>query len=180
MTEKTAALCGAEYLNNMWEVDSSAQIVTFLISILVGAVFSVIYDIFKSVRACFRCNKVSVFFQDMLFSIICTFITFCLCILQTKGQPRAFVLFAIAVGFFVMRMLLSRFIVFIFCAILRFILKIKRRVDFVLKAIFYKISKKCVKMFKKFQKKIKKGLKGVKGLLYNQLKHKRVADVDGA
>ncbi len=180
MTEKTAALCGAEYLNNMWEVDSSAQIITFLISLLIGAVFSVIYDIFKSVRVCFRCNKVSVFFQDILFSIICTFITFCLCILQTKGQPRAFVLFAIAVGFFVMRMLLSRFFVFIFCAILRFILKIKRRVDSVLKAIFYKISKKCVEMFKKFQKKIKKGLKGAKGLLYNQLKHKRVADVDGA
>ncbi len=180
MTEKTVALYGAEFLNNMWEVNSGAQIITFLISLTVGAFFSVIYDIFKSVRICFRCNKLAVFFQDIAFCLICTFVTFCLCILRTKGQPRAFLVFAIAVGFFVWRLLLSRFFVFIFCAVLRFILKIKRRVESVLKAVFYKISKKCTQMFKKFQKKIKKGLKGAKGMLYNQLKHKRVTDGSGA
>ena len=180
-TARQAALCGAEFLNNMWEINSKEQIITFLLSICFGAAYSVIYDLFKSARAVHRHGKAALFLEDILFSVICTFLTFCLCILRTKGQPRAFLLFGVALGFCVLRYLLSDFLVLVFSSVFKAAIKIKNIIFGFLKAAFSKIGVKTAEILKKFYKTLKKGLKGVKRLLYNlfdKINYKKQDDIN--
>ncbi len=78
-----------------------------------------------------------------------------------------FLLLGIAIGFFVIRYILSKPIVLALSAVLRFFIKIKSVVFSVLGATFCKIGVKTAQIFKKFIKTLKKVLKGVKRLLYN-------------
>ena len=125
------------------------------------------YDIFKSVRTVRRHSRTAVFAEDIIYSVIITFLTFCLCILRTNGQPRSFLILGIALGFSIIRYILSKPLVFAFSAVLRFLIKIKTIVFKVLGSTFCKIGAKIAEILKKFAKTLKKGLKGVKRLLYN-------------
>lgn len=151
----------------MWEINSSEQIITFLLSICFGVGYSFLYDIFKSVRMVHTGGKISIFFEDIVYSVIITFLTFCLCILRTNGQPRMFLFIGLAIGFFIIRHLLSTPFCFALSWFLRFFIKIKTIVFSVLRVTFLKIGRKTIEIFKKFIKTLKKGLKGVKRLLYN-------------
>ena len=151
----------------MWEINSSEQIITFLLSICFGVGYSFLYDIFKSVRMVHTGGKISIFFEDIVYSVIITFLTFCLCILRTNGQPRMFVLFGLAVGFVILHSVLSKPICRTLATVFRFLIKIKTIVFSVLRVTFLKIGIKTAEIFKKFIKTLKKGLKGAKRLLYN-------------
>ena len=55
----------------MWEIDNISQLIAFLLSLAVGCVFCLIYDIFRAVRKSFKRNAATVFFEDILYALIC-------------------------------------------------------------------------------------------------------------
>ena len=155
----------------MWEINNLDQFITVLWSLLLGALLSLLYDSFKSVRLSFHHSRVSVFFEDILFGLIGALLSFCLLMLRTKGQIRLFVFLFMIIGFVLWRLTLSRFNVKFLCLFLRFLKMIFGKVE----CFFEKLGQKLENFFKKFYKTAKKGLKGTKVLLYNLLKRKKSA-----
>lgn len=148
-----------------WEIDSTGQLITALLSLAVGVFLSFIYDVFKAFRLCARKSRATIFFEDIVFGLIATLICFCLLMLRTKGQVRLYVLLFLGLGFVIWRLTLSKFFIKFLSAILRFLKSVLSS----LKAVFSKIARKVIAKSKKFYKSAKKGLKGIKRLLYNQL-----------
>lgn len=76
----------------------SGQAGFLLTACLLGITLGAVYDIFRIIRVAFRCGKVSVFFQDIIFWIICAAATFIFLVLQNKGKVRVLMLFSEAGG----------------------------------------------------------------------------------
>ena len=60
----------------MWEINNASQLIAFLTSLAVGCVFCLIYDIFRAIRKSFNRTRYAVFFEDILYSLICGVIGF--------------------------------------------------------------------------------------------------------
>ncbi len=161
----------------MWEISNINQVITAALALGMGAVFSLIYDVFKAVRLSFKCGKLSTFFEDIAYSLICTFSTFCLLMLRTKGQVRGFVLASMAVGFLLSRLLFSKIFVKLLRFIIRIIFNIFAKLSSLVRRITHKISSVMIKTYKKFEETLKKGLKAIKLLVYNH-KHKNTAEIE--
>ena len=82
-----------------------------------------------SIRKSFNRTRYAVFFEDILYSLICGVIGFLFLLAAAGGEIRAFALVGMGVGFFICRLTLSR----LFLPILLFIIH-------VFKAVFGKIS----------------------------------------
>ena len=142
----------------MWEISLSWQVISFLYALAVGAFLALFYDIFRSIRKGKKCNAVAVFFQDVFFWVVATFITFLLLIARCNGEIRGYVLIGEVIGFLLYHFTLSRFIhpvfVFIVSAVQKFYKLyfnvLSRFSDFLLKKIrfLFVFVKKTVKKLK--------------------------------
>lgn len=140
------------------------------------------YDIISAVRLSGQNSFVSVCFQDLFFWIITAFAVFSFLLGVSNGEIRGYIIFGILVGFVLLKITLSKYIVKALKTFLKFILKIFRKANaFISKIIgiisvkFYKIGKKTNKKAKKGIESAKKLLKKGKGMLYtNQYKEKSV------
>ena len=92
----------------MWEINNASQLIAFLTSLAVGCVFCLIYDIFRAIRKSFNRTRYAVFFEDILYSLICGVIGFLFLLAAAGGEIRAFALVGMGVGFFICRFTLSR------------------------------------------------------------------------
>lgn len=151
----------------MWEISNTNQVITAALAIGMGAVFSLLYDVLKAFRISFIGGKLRTFFEDIIYSLLCTFFTFCLLILRTKGQVRGYVLISLAVGFLISRLLFSKTVVTVFRFVIRVIYGIFRKISVAVSQITSKILSVTAKTLKKFAQTIKKGLKAIKRLVYN-------------
>lgn len=104
----------------MWEINNASQLIAFLTSLAVGCVFCLIYDIFRAIRKSFNRTRYAVFFEDILYSLICGVIGFLFLLAAAGGEIRAFALVGMGVGFFICRFTLSR----LFLPILLFIIRV--------------------------------------------------------
>ncbi len=152
----------------MWEINNASQLIAFLTSLAVGCVFCLIYDIFRAIRKSFNRTRYAVFFEDILYSLICGVIGFLFLLAAAGGEIRAFALVGMGVGFFICRFTLSR----LFLPILLFIIR-------VFKTVFGKISRfsaaACAKICSVSDKcgsKISKFLKFIANTLKKGLKKK--------
>lgn len=150
----------------MWEIDNISQLIAFLLSLAVGCVFCLIYDIFRAVRKSFKRNAAAVFFEDILYSLLCGVIGFCFLLSTTGGDLRAFTFIGMGAGFFICRLTLSR----LFLPVLLFVIRVLRRVfggiSRVSAAVFSAIDRAFCKCGEKIQiffnflaNSLKKGLK---------------------
>lgn len=92
----------------MWEIDINDQAVTFLLSLALGVILCLLYDIFRALRRVFDYGSIAVFIQDILFWLISAFITFMFLMGRTGGGLRGYVFIAALAGFTVFRLTLSR------------------------------------------------------------------------
>ena len=150
----------------MWEINNASQLIAFLLSLAVGCVFCLIYDIFRAVRKSFKRNAAAVFFEDILYSFICGVIGFCFLLGTTGGDMRAFVFVGMGAGFFICRVTLSRVILPVLLFIIRILRRVFGGISRVSAAVFSAIDKafcKCggkIRIFFKFlANSLKKGLK---------------------
>ncbi len=86
-----------------WEIHTAAQTLTFLWSLLLGAVLCGWYDLFRLWRRQARCGVITVFFQDILFWTVSAAVTFLFLLARENGAVRWYVLFGTAIGFLLWR-----------------------------------------------------------------------------
>ena len=118
----------------MWEINLSGQITTFLFSILLGAFFCILFDFTRSLRIFGLNSEAVVFITDIIFFLIITFFNFCFLLTRESGQIRGYVFAGEAIGFFVFRLIFSkwilvciRFLHIVFLAINRKIKKTRKK-----------------------------------------------------
>lgn len=159
----------------MWEIDNLSQLLGFLYSVALGAVFCLVYDLFRAVRAEIKFGAAAVFAADILYSVICAVLCFCFLLSVTGGEIRFFVLAGAAVGFAVSRFTVSRILYFALTRTVRAVLFAFARISLVSGRFFALISrgfdfllKKAKKICVFFQNTLKKYLKKQQSLLYTK------------
>ena len=71
----------------------------FLLSILVGALLGVVYEIFRVIRITLPHNDIAVFFEDLLFSFIWGFSMLVFVIELGRGELRLFFVIGNIIGY---------------------------------------------------------------------------------
>lgn len=80
------------------EVDIVQQNILFLQAIVLGAFIGLFYDIFRMFRIAFKCNKVIVCIQDIVFWIIISVASFLFMLIFNAGIIRGYLLMAELIG----------------------------------------------------------------------------------
>lgn len=92
----------------MWEISISNQITTFLLSVLIGMVFCLIYDMGRIIRTRYFLGTVAVFITDVLYFIFIGIFEFCFFLVTCSGEIRSFVFIGNLLGFVLCRATLSK------------------------------------------------------------------------
>lgn len=158
----------------MWEIDLSGQIYTFLLSLLLGVVFCLVYDTIRTVELKFRMAPTAVFFTDVLYFAVIAIFDFCFFLVRTSGEIRGFVLVGQLGGFLLCKKTLSRLYGIVMLLIFKAVRWIKKWIcRLILNPIyelFEKIGRFAVNLSKKSSNFFKKRLKNHKGLVYTKEK----------
>ncbi len=128
-------------------ISLAQQFQVFFGAIILGAVFGVLYDIFRIIRLMFFKSPVAVFVEDILFWLLVTIITFFFTILFNNGELRLSLIICETLGFLIYYFTLGRLVFKCFSAFFGAISK-----------IFSEMHKKLRKIFKKRDKNVKKPL----------------------
>lgn len=117
----------------MWEISNNRQLVAFLISLLFGAGYAVVYTFLKALRKTIKHSAAALFFEDIIFFEIISFITFMLMLALESGEIRFYILIAIFLGFTAFYLILSHplsdFLAMIFKFFIRVFVFIKRYIS---------------------------------------------------
>ncbi len=151
-----------DYIN----INTSEQVMTFVLSIGLGFLFCMLYDILRVFHRLWLKGFFEVLVSDILFWTVLSVVTFCFLIIRCQGSVRAYVILGQALGFLVARITVSKLFVKALTAIFTWISKGFNRFG----GIIGKFMLKCEKFFKKMLNKAKKLLQDKAILLYNQLK----------
>ena len=165
----------------MWEINIGWQTQGFLYSLILGCVLCLVYDVIRTIHLSGKSDVVTVFFEDIVFWLICTFLVFCFLMGVTKGQVRGYVLFGALLGFLIFRMTVSAVLMVVLKKIFRILAAIKRiirrfyrRICFKINRVFDALGKKTAIIVKKWIKYAKKLLKKGRDMLYTMRNRKRV------
>lgn len=153
----------------MWEISNYNQLITILLSCLLGAICCAVYDIVRAVRRVILNSFFAITLGDILLWIVFAFLTFIFLIARTNGEIRGYVIFGEFVGFMFCRATISKLLYpalsFVFEKIY-FVNKLatKKLYDIynLIEMFILKTLSHIVKIFKS----AKKGLKNICGLLY--------------
>ena len=107
----------------MWEISNLNQIISFLKSILLGGIFCLFFDIFRSLRRVFNFSAIWVLVQDIFVFAVLAPVTFCFLLATTNGEPRLYIFLGMITGFFAVQKALSPLFLNLMTSILK-ILKI--------------------------------------------------------
>ncbi len=154
----------------MWEISAVLQIQSFIYSIILGAIFSLIYDFFRTYRNIKTHSSITVFLEDIFYFFIISIITFIFLLSTTNGEIRFYILFGILFGFIIFHIFFSKYILrcllYLFNKIKRFLILIKKLIY----RFFNKIDYYSMIFLKFILKCFKKVLKTVTKLLYTNRK----------
>ncbi len=149
----------------MWEIDISNQLFTFLLSVVLGFIFCIIYDLLRAVRKVGFNSATATFITDILYWIVIAFLTFIFLLARTNGEIRGYVLFCALGGFVIFRFTVSKLLFKLFVLIVCGMVKAVRLIHSVFYSIYDRFSNQINKVFTKFAKTCKRGLKKLKKLL---------------
>ncbi len=141
----------------MWEINLAEQTTAFLLSVALGVILCIIYDIFRSYRKIKVPSVISVFVQDVLFFAISAILTFLLLLATTYGQVRGYAFIGIALGFSLCRISLS---VILFKVLVWLFKKIAAVIS-AINAMLLKCFRACCEKFSVIAKKLLKFLQNV-------------------
>ncbi len=150
----------------MGYIDVNFQIVTFLLSISLGVVLCLFYDIVRVMHKLFAKGFFEVFIIDLLFWVLASFLTFCFLIIRCQGTVRGYVLFGALIGFIAVRLTISKIFLIVFEKFYCFSRKI---INLFVLLFKFLVSPLC-KIVKKIQILTKKVLQDKVILLYNHFK----------
>ena len=159
----------------MWEINSYNQAITFLLSICLGAVFCVWYDIIRALRKTALYSDVAIFITDVVTCFFYAVITFVFLISRTNGEIRGYVLAGEAIGFVLIRVSISFWLYLFWSYLFSKITLVKRALQLKFYNIYNKLENMVVKIVKLASKSAKKLLKNTIRLLYNDT---NIADME--
>lgn len=119
------------------------QLFVLLYSLAVGVALGILFDVFKIKREFFGVTRLILFFDDLVYMLICTVVLILGVFKVNNGKLRWYELLAPAVGFIIYRLTLSKLII----------------------AFFYFLSSRIKKLFKLVIKFVRKLLNPVLKLL---------------
>ena len=131
-----------------------------------------LYDALRGLRKVISFSTVSIFFQDIFFSLIVTFATFTYLLSVTNGELRGFVFVGITLGFFISRVSLSLVLVPFLKWIFRLVYGLVLVVSNWIYTTFDHLTENILKICQKSVKNLKKLLKNARKLLYTKLNRK--------
>lgn len=143
----------------MWEIDIGLEGTALLCSVLLGVGSAVLYDVIRSANKILRPKAIVIFFLDLLYWFLLTFVFFCFFMVFTNGQVRMFAFFGAIAGFLFSFLVFSKISMFLFCKIfliLRFIFNKTGAFFASFFKLIVKIAKKMKKIFKKAFLRVKK------------------------
>lgn len=146
-------------------VDNNTQIISFLISLLAGALYCFFYDFFRVWRKLNRTGAIAVFIQDIIYFIIIAITTFILMLAFSKGHIRFYIIFGITGGFTLYNFTVSKTLRGVFEKIFTFLGKIARQILLTFRRIKGLISSKMKKLLYFLQNIYKKSIKLQKNIL---------------
>lgn len=129
-------------------VSSISQLNVFILSVVLGAVLELIYEIFNLISTSKSVPKFIIVLNDAAFFVTAAFLTHIFLILFCSGKIRFFVILAEIIGFAVIYNSVGR--------LFRLVLKLFGRG---MRHIFLKMKKFCRFIYNKFQKKFTLRLK---------------------
>lgn len=94
----------------MWEIEAAGQFGAAGLAFVLGAALCLFYDLQRLDRFVFRRGVWFIAVQDVLFWAVAGVVVFCLLLLTTNGRPRAYIFALLLLGFFAVRVTLSRFV----------------------------------------------------------------------
>lgn len=167
----------------MQSVTITAQTQMFLLSCGFGFLLGLLYDGFRIFRMAFLKQKTVVFFQDILYFIVCGCLTFLFCLTMNYGEIRGYVLLGEVLGWIVYYFSLGAMIFRASSAIVKVLNKVVQFILLALSApfrfvfhVFWKTAGFFVGLSKKIAEKFhinfRITLKPHGGLLYNHNKPK--------
>ena len=155
----------------------SEHTVTFLFSVLLGAVLGTVYDCFRAFRVIFppAAKRGAVVFEDILFWLIYGFSVFCFAAAFADGKVRFFMFFGSVLGFILYLVTVGSVVIGVIRAVFGTFYRILHKVYSALIEPFVKIFKIiCQKVMPLFvinhknTQKFKKPLKNTALMLYNR------------
>lgn len=170
----------------MWEIGVSNQVFTFLLSILLGFVFCILYDFLRSIRKAGFNSYIATLITDIIYWVIIAFVTFLFLLARTNGEIRGYVLISALLGFIAFRLTLSKLLFGTLCFVMRFTVKVVRFIHNAFYRFFDEISNrftvvlvKIIKSLRLTLKKLKKLLKYRYSMLYTKANSKTSRNGDG-
>lgn len=150
----------------------------FFLSIGLGFLLGILYDIFYLFRITFTRTKIALYVQDILYLLICSFVTFLYILSVSSGMIRLYILIGEIFGFFIYYISVGYFIVSYATKAIKKTKRITRKFFLLLirpiKCLNSKIARKFRKSSSKIINKNKKNIKRFKlclkfrrKLLYN-------------
>lgn len=157
----------------MWEINVTNQIITFVLSLCLGASICMLYDIIRALHKAGLNSFFAVFFTDIIFWIICAFLTFIFLISRTNGEIRGYVLCGELLGFAAVRVTASKIIYWLLSRLFTLVVKLKKyaynKINTLMTVLWNVLSnnmKLFLHKFKTVLKRVKKLLKNKGELLY--------------
>lgn len=126
---------------------SLQQCLWLFYAVILGFFYCILYELFKSFRWVIPHKASVVFFEDVLFFVICAIVFFCFSIIIDDGQVRIYCLLGTLLGSIICRSVLGRFFDGIFIKLMVFFKKIFLFV--------FRLIKRCVVFFKTLHRKDK-------------------------
>ncbi len=90
------------------EITLSSQIAVFLGSLVMGAILSLFYDVFRVFDALLVYNFKRLFLEDVSYLILCAIATFTYMLITSLGEIRGYILIGELIGWVTCRFTLGR------------------------------------------------------------------------
>ena len=145
------------------EISISNQCITFIISIILGGILSLVYDLFRILRYILPENNILIGVEDIIYSLICGIFCMKYILWASSGKLRGYLIFGMVLGWIICHFSLSK----IFFELARIIINI---ISWIYKQTLGRILKLLLKILKNTCKILKKSLKDSRNLLYNLIK----------
>lgn len=153
------------------DFSNSQQLIAFLLSILLGGVFSLLYSLVRFSHITFKPSKVAVFILDILYFFVIGVLSFCFLLIYCKGLIRVYVFLGQIIGFIISHFSLSKVFLFLLLLVKKWVDYIFNTIKKPLKFIHKILNKKVIVptleklnlTFKKLKaKKLQKTIKNIK------------------
>lgn len=164
----------------MWEINAYNQTISFVLSLCLGALFCVLYDVVRAMRKVCLNSFWAVFFTDILIWLFYAFATFIFLVARTNGEIRGYILVGELFGFILFRISISRLLFSALCFVFIKAAAVNQIISGCIGRFYVKFESLGLKIWQglsKFLKSVKKLLKNTFKLLYT---NKNIADTEKA